>query len=240
MSDEVDVLFCGAHPDDLELTSGATVARMTSEGLRVGVVELTRGEMGTRGTPAVRKREAQAAAKILRLKFRTQLDFGDGGLRTGRKEELELIDFIRRARPRIVFAPPQQERHPDHVRASHLVTDASYYAGLRQIHTKFAAHRPQAVIYYMQWYVMQPTFVVDVTAHWKTKMHAIAAFKSQFHDPKSKEPATKLAGEHFLKMIEARGIHFGSLIGTLYGEPFVTAQPPRIDDLIAAYAGREP
>lgn len=240
MSDEVDVLFCGAHPDDLELTSGGTVARMTSEGLRVGVVELTGGEMGTRGSPAIRAREAKAAAKILRLSFRTHLDFGDGGLRTGREQELELIDFVRRARPKIVFAPPPQERHPDHVRASHLVTDVSFYAGLRQIHTKFAAHRPQAVIYYMQWYVLPPTFIVDVTDHWKTKMRAIAAFKSQFHDPSSTEPHTKLADSKFLKMIEARGIHFGAVIGALYGEAFVTAQPPRIDDLIAAYAGREP
>ena len=240
MSDEVDVLFCGAHPDDIELTSGGTIARMTAGGLRVGVVELTRGEMGTRGTPAIRKREAQRAARILGVRFRTQLDFGDGGLRTGREEELELVDFIRRARPRIVFAPPAEERHPDHVRAHQIVTDASFYAGLRQIHTKFAAHRPQAVIYYMQWHVMTPSFIVDVTDHWKTKMRAIAAFKSQFFDPKSKEPRTKLADENFLKMIDARGVHFGSMIGAAYGEPFMTKQPPRIDDVIAAYSGREP
>ncbi len=240
MSDNVDVLFCGAHPDDLELTSGATVAKMTADGLRVGVVELTRGEMGTRGTPQIRTREAKAAAKILGLTFRTQLDFGDGGLRTGREEELELIDFIRRVRPKVVFAPPAEERHPDHMRASKLATDASYYAGLRQIHTKFAAHRPQAVIYYMQWLVWHPTFVVDVTRTWKTKMRAIRAFKSQFFNPKSKEPHTKLADEKFLQMIEARGIHFGSMIGTAYGEPFTTKQPPKIDDIIAAYTGREP
>lgn len=240
MSDQVDVLFCGAHPDDIELTSGGTIARMASEGLRVGVVELTRGEMGTRGTAEIRRREAQKASKILGLQFRTQLDFGDGGLRTGRDEELELIDFIRRARPKIVFAPPAEERHPDHRRAHQIVTDAAYYAGLRQIHTKFAAHRPQAVIYFMQWYVMPPTFIVDVTKQWKTKMRAIMAFKSQFHDPGSSEPMTKLSDEKFLKMIEARGIHFGTLIGAMYGEPFMTAQPPRIDDVIAAYSGREP
>jgi len=240
MSDEVDVLFCGAHPDDLELTSGGTVAKMTASGLRVGVLELTRGEMGTRGTPVIRRREAQSAAKVLKVAFRTQLDFGDGGLRTGREEELELVDFIRRARPKLVFAPPPEERHPDHVRASNLVTDASYYAGLRMVQTKHAAHRPQTVVYYMQWYILTPTFIVDVTDFWKTKMKAIAAFKSQFFDPKSKEPHTKLADVKFLQMIEARGIHFGSLIGSLYGEPFMTKQPPRIDDVIAAYSGREP
>jgi len=170
MSDEVDVLFCGAHPDDLELPSGGTVAKMTASGLRVGVLELTRGEMGTRGTPVIRRREAQSAAKVLKVAFRTQLDFGDGGLRTGREEELELVDFIRRARPKLVFAPPPEERHPDHVRASNLVTDASYYAGLRMVQTKHAAHRPQTVVYYMQWYILTPTFIVDVTYFWKTKM----------------------------------------------------------------------
>lgn len=240
MSSEVDVLFCGAHPDDIELTSGGTIARMAANGLRVGVLELTRGELGTRGTPEIRQREAQNAAKILGVQFREQLDFGDGGLRTGREEEMELIDRIRQARPRIVFAPWPEERHPDHVRASNIVTDVCYYAGLRQIHTKFAAHRPQAVIYYMQWYVFPPTFIVDVTDFWKTKMRAIHAFESQFFNPGSKEPSTKLADEKFLQMIEARGIHFGSMIGALYGEPFATKQPPRIDDVIAAYAGREP
>ena len=240
MSDKVDVLFCGAHPDDIELTSGGTIARMTANGLKVGVLELTRGEMGTRGTADIRKREAQAAAKILGVFFRDQLDFGDGGLRTGREEEMELIDRIRRAQPRVVFCPWPDERHPDHVRCGQIVTDASFYAGLRQIHTKFAAHRPQVVIYYMQWLIVPATFIVDVTDYWATKMRAIHAFESQFFNPSSKEPATKLADEKFLKMIEARGVHFGSMIGALYGEPFATKQPPKIDDVIAAYSGREP
>ncbi len=239
MSDHVDVLCFGAHPDDLELTAGATIAKMKADGLRVGMIELTHGEMGTRGSGRTREREAAAAARILGVDFRIQLDFGDGGLRTGREEEREVIDVIRRSSPKVVFAPLTDDRHPDHVRAGRLVTDASFYAGLRRIHTKFAAHRPQAVIYYMQWYVVTPTFVVDVSDTWKTKMRAIAAFKSQFYDPKSKEPSTKLSDQRFLEMIEARGKHFGSLIGVTYGEPFVTRLPPRIDDVIGAFAGRE-
>ncbi|HEX9160539.1 MAG TPA: bacillithiol biosynthesis deacetylase BshB1 [Thermoanaerobaculia bacterium] len=239
MTDTVDLLFTAAHADDLELSTGGTIARAVSGGLRAGMLELTRGEMGTRGTTETRKREAAKAAKILGAAFREQLDFGDGGLRTGREEELELIDFIRRARPKLVFAPWPDERHPDHVRAGRIVTDASFYAGLRRIHTKFPAHRPQAVIYYMQNYVLHPSFVVDVSDAWKMKMKAIGAFESQFFNPRSKEPATKLSSEQFLEMIEARGKHFGAMIGVSYGEAFVTKQPPRIDDLIAAYSGRE-
>ena len=239
MTEPVDLLFVAAHPDDLELSCGATIARSAKDGVRVGMLELTRGEMGTRGTPQMRKREAQKAAKILGAVFREQLDFGDGNLRTGRDEEMELIEFLRQSRPRLVFAPWPDERHPDHVRTGQITTDASFYAGLRQIHTKFPPHRPQAVIYYMQNYVLAPSFVVDVTDYWKTKMNAVAAFKSQFFDPKSKEPRTVLSEKRFLEMIEARGKHFGALIGASYGEAYLTKQPPRVDDLIQAYSGRE-
>jgi N-acetylglucosamine malate deacetylase 1 len=239
MSDNADLLFIAAHADDLELAAGGTIAKAVADGVSTGMLELTHGEMGTRGTPQIRNREARAGARILGVKFREQLDFGDGGLRTGREEELQLIDFIRRIRPKLVFAPWPDERHPDHVRAGQIATDASFYAGLRQIHTKFPAHRPQAVIYYLQNYVLPPSFVVDVSEHWKTKMKAIGAFKSQFFDAKSKEPKTNLADKKFLEMIEARGKHFGAMIGAAYGEAFVTKQPPRVDDVIAAYAGRE-
>ena len=239
MTDNADLLFVAAHPDDLELSSGGTIAKAAAGGVSTGMLELTHGEMGTRGTPQIRKREARAAARILGVRFREQLDFGDGGLRTGREEELQLIDFIRRVRPKLVFAPWPDERHPDHVRTGQLVTDASFYAGLREIHTKFPAHRPQAVIYYLQNYVLPPSFIVDVSDFWKTKMKAVSAFKSQFFDAKSKEPKTNLADKKFLETIEARGKHFGAMIGVSYGEAFVTKQPPRVDDVIAAYAGRE-
>jgi bacillithiol biosynthesis deacetylase BshB1 len=240
MNDTVDLLFVAAHADDLELSVGGTIAKSVKDGLRAGMLELTRGELGTRGTPQVRKREAQKGARILGAAFREHLDFGDGGLRTGRDEEMQLIEFIRRSRPKVVFAPWPDERHPDHVRTGRITTDASFYAGLRQIHTKFPAHRPQAVIYYMQNYVLHPSFVVDVSAAWKTKMKAISAFQSQFYNPRSKEPGTFLSEKKFLEMIEARGKHFGALIGVLYGEGFLTKQPPKVDDVIAAYEGREP
>lgn len=237
---EVDYLFFAAHADDLELSCGGTIAKFVKEGRRVGMVDLTRGEMGTRGTPQTRKREATAAARVLGAAFREQLDFGDGNLRTGRDEELQIVEILRRTRPRVVIAPWPDERHPDHARTGRVVTEASFYSGLRALEPGVPAHRPQVVAYYMQNYVLHPTFVVDVSAHWKIKMRAVAAYKSQFHDPKSKEPQTFISSKRFLDMIDGRGRHFGALIGVDYGEAYITKQPPKLDDVIAAYEGREP
>lgn len=235
-----DYLFFAAHPDDIELSCGGVIAKLAKAGHDVGIIDLTRGELGTRGTPATRRREARNASKILGAKFREQFDFGDGGLRTGRGEEMQIIEVVRRCKPAVIFAPWPDERHPDHARAGKVVTEASFYAGLRALETGLTAHRPQVVAYYMQNYVVHPTFVVDVTATWKTKMRAVAAFKSQFHNPNSKEPQTFISSKRFIDMIEARGRHFGAMIGVEYGEAFVTKQPPKIDDPIAAYGGREP
>jgi N-acetylglucosamine malate deacetylase 1 len=237
--DSVDAIFFGAHADDIELACGGTIARLVKSRRRVGIVDLTRGEMGTRGSPATRKRESSSAARILGADFREQLDLGDGSLRTGRQEELQIIDVVRRWRPALVFAPWPDDRHPDHTRAGRLITEASFYAGLRQLQTALPAHRPQTVAYYLQNYLVPLSFVIDVTEWWSTKMRAIHAYKSQFFDPKSKEPLTFISQERFLEMIEARGRHFGALIGVRFGEAFVTKQPPRIDDPFDAYSGRE-
>ena len=239
LKESMDALFFAAHPDDLELSCGGTIVRMAREQRRVGIVDLTHGEMGTRGTPQIRAREATRASQILGAAFREELDFGDGQLRTGREEELQIIEVIRQWRPAVVFAPWPDERHPDHARTGRLVTDAWFYAGLRKLETNFPAHRPQAVIYYLQNYMVTPSFVVDVSKTWKTKVRAMAAFKSQFFDPKSKAPRTFISEQTFVEMIEARGRHFGALIGAHYGEAYVTKQPPRVDDVVAAYAGRE-
>ncbi len=239
---DVDYLFFGAHPDDVELGCGATIAKLVKSGATAGIIDLTHGEMGTRGTPTARKREALTAARILGARFREQLDLGDGALRTGRDEELQVIDVIRRHRPKVIFVMVPDDRHPDHTRTGRIVTEASFYAGLRRLERERPAHRPQAIVYYIQNYMLPPSFVIDVGASWKTKMRAVAAFKSQFYDPKakSKEPQTFISSKRFIDMIEARGRHFGALIGSEYGEGFVTKQPPRIDDVIAAYGGREP
>ena len=240
MTQSIDLLFISAHADDTELSCGGTIARMVGQGLRVGLIDLTRGEMGTRGTPRQRAREAADAARILGAAFREHLDFGDGGLRTTRDEELQIIELIRRHRPKVVFSPYPDERHPDHARTGRLVTDASFYAGLRALKTKLPAHRPQVVAYYFQNYMWTPSFVVDVSATWETKMRAVGAFKSQLHNPKSTEPETFISTRKFIDMIEARGKHFGALIGAEYGEAYVTKQPPKLEDIVQAYSGREP
>jgi bacillithiol biosynthesis deacetylase BshB1 len=239
MNEQVDLLFFGAHPDDVELSAGGMIVDAVKRGLRVGMIDLTRGEMGTRGTPQTRKREAQKSAKILGASFREQLDFGDGNLRTGRDEELQIIEIVRRTRPSLVFAPYPDDRHPDHTRTGKLVTEAAFYAGLKSLETGLPAHRPQTTIYFLQNYLQPPSFIVDVSAAWKTKMRAVAAFQSQFFDPKSKEPQTFISDPKFLAMIDARGRHFGALIGAAFGEAFVSKQPPRVPDVIAAYGGRE-
>jgi bacillithiol biosynthesis deacetylase BshB1 len=238
-ADQVDIIFFGAHPDDVELSAGGTAAKCVKDGLRIGIVDLTRGEMGTRGTPQTRKKEASAAAKALGATFRQHLDFQDGNLQTGREQELQIIELLRVRRPRLVIGPWPDDRHPDHSRTGRIVTEASFYAGLKSLQTGLPEHRPQTVLYYLQNYMITPSFVVDVSGVWKTKMRAVHAYKSQFHDPKSKEPPTFISDPRFLEMIDARGRHFGALIGTHYGEAFVTKQPPRVDDLIGAYAGRE-
>ena len=239
MSETVDIIFFGAHPDDVELSAGGTAAKLVKDGLRVGIVDLTRGEMGTRGTPQTRKKESQRAAKALGATFRQQLDFQDGNLQTGREQELEIIELLRIRRPKLVVGPWPDDRHPDHSRTGRIVTEASFYAGLKSLRTGAPEHRPQTVLYYLQNYMITPSFVVDVSRHWKTKMRSVAAYQSQFYDPNSKEPQTFISDPKFLEMIDARGRHFGALIGVNYGEAFVTKQPPRVDDLIGAYAGRE-
>lgn len=237
--DSVDILAFGAHADDIELSCGGTIVTAISQGQRVGIVDLTMGEMGTRGTPQIRLRESSRAQKILGADFRLRCDFGDGGLRTGRSEELELISIIRRTRPALVIAPYPDDRHPDHARAGRLVTEAAFYAGLNKIDTGEPAHRPQAVVYHMLTYTPEPSFIVDVTAAWSRKMKAIAAYASQFYNPKSKERPTILSQKSFLERIEGRARHFGSMIGADFGEPFFSKQPPKLMDLISAYSGRE-
>ena len=236
----VDILAIAAHPDDIELGCAGTLVRWKARGGRFGIVDLTRGEMGTRGNTETRDREARQAAEILGAEFRETLDFGDGGLRQTRENELALIEVIRRERPRLILTSFPDDRHPDHRRAGELTTDAAFYAGLRRIETSLPAHRPQQTIYFSTAYVHAPTFVVDVTEAMETRRAAVRAFASQFHDPRSTEPTTLLSAKGFLEVIEARARHFGFLIGVEFGEGFVSKRPPKVEDPIAAFEGFEP
>ncbi len=236
----VDVLAISAHPDDVELTCGGTLARMKAAGYRFAVIDLTRGEMGTRGSAEIRAKEARRAAEILGADFRESLDLGDGGLRLGRESELKVIEVIRREKPRVVLAPYPDDRHPDHRRAGQLVTDAAYYAGLRKLETAHPAHRPQQTVYFSTFDPKPPEFVVDVTPYIELRRSAMRAFESQFHTPESTEPQTILSQRDFLDMVEARARQHGALIGVEFGEGFLSRRPPRVDDLVQAFAGMEP
>ena len=236
----VDVLAIAAHPDDVELTCGGTLASLKAKGYRFGIVDLTRGEMGTRGSPEVRAVEARRAAEILGAEFRDTLDLGDGGLRRDRDAELAIIEVIRREKPRLIFTPYPDDRHPDHRRAGQVVTDAAYYAGLRRLETSHPAHRPQQTLYFSTFEAQRPDFLVDVTPFMETRRAAMRAFVSQFHDPASKEPQTMLSQQSFLATLEARARHFGAMINVEFAEGFKSRFPPRVDDLVKAFAGFEP
>ena len=236
----VDVLAIAAHPDDVELTCGGTLVKLKKRGYRFGIIDLTRGEMGTRGTPEIRAREARRAAEILGAEFRESLDLGDGGLRRGREEELAVIEVIRREKPRLVLTPYPDDRHPDHRRAGQLVTDACYYAGTRKIETNHPAHRPQQTIYFSTFISHTPQFLVDVSDVIEVRRAAMRAFESQFHKEGSTEPETMLAQKSFLEMIDARAREYGAMINTEFAEGFLASRPPRIADLVQALEGNEP
>jgi bacillithiol biosynthesis deacetylase BshB1 len=235
----VDVLAIAAHPDDVELTCAGTLVMLSRRGRRFGIVDLTSGEMGTRGTADTREAEARRAGEILGAAFRETLDLKDGGLETGRAAELAVIDVIRREKPRLVITSFPGDRHPDHARAGRLVTDAAFYAGLRKLETSRPAHRPQQVIYFSTFLLQEPQLLVDVTPAMDVRRAAIRAFASQFHDPASKEPPTMLSQESFLEKVEARSRHFGMLAGVEFAEGFMSTRPPKTDDVVAAFEGYE-
>lgn len=230
----VDVLAIGAHPDDVELGCGATLAQLAAAGRRVGILHLTRGEAGTRGTPEQRRREAERAAEILGAVDLSILDCGDGSLRTGPAEEDALIAEIRRLRPELVFAPTPADRHPDHGRSHRLTVDACFYAGLAR-RGAGTPHRPGAIFTYMQHDLFEPLFVVDVTATWAKKMAALDAYDSQIHKLGEDSgvdggPATKVASREFRLAVEGRARHFGLLIGAELGEAFGSPRPLAVAD----------
>jgi bacillithiol biosynthesis deacetylase BshB1 len=249
---KLDVLAIGAHPDDVELGCGGTLARLASEGRSVGILHLTRGERGTRGTPEERQVEAEAAAAALGAAAMDFLDCGDGGLRTGPAEEDSLIARLREWRPDLVLAPTPHDRHPDHTRAHQLVEAACFYAGLRH-RGEGDPFRPAATFAYMQHDLFAPSFIVDVTSSWEAKLASLRAYRSQLHQPETRdgrddrdgrdkeervgEPMTKVASPEFRLAVEGRARHFGLLIGAAFGEPFWSRGPLAAGDLLSLLPG---
>lgn len=239
MSETVDVLAIGAHPDDVELGCGGTVAKLARAGRRVGIAHLTGGEAGTRGSVAERRREAERAAEVLGAVALDVLDCGDGAFRTGAAEEDALIALLRRRRPELVLGPTPSDRHPDHGRAHRLVADACFYAGLARRgagdRPEEMPHRPAALFSYLQHDAFTPAFVVDVTADWELKMAALDAYASQLARPAGgpaddTQPQTKVSSREFRLAIEGRARHFGLLVGAELGEPFWSPGPLAVAD----------
>lgn len=219
------ILVFAAHPDDAELSCSGTILQQISLGHRVGVIDLTKGELGTRGSVETRAAEAKAAAEILKLSIRENLGLPDGAIANVPEQQLPIIEAIRAYQPDIVLCNAIEDRHPDHGNAAKLVSESCFLAGLQKIETKKdgaiqAAWRPKAVYHYIQDRWIEPDFIVDISAHWKEKEACILAYKSQFYDPNSKEPATYIASENFLKTVEARALELGKAIGAQYGEGF--------------------
>lgn len=224
---KLDILVLAAHPDDAELTCSGTIALHVAMGKKVGIVDFTQGEMGTRGTPEQRMQEAADSANILGLSVRENLGLPDVFFLNDREHQLAVIRKIRQYRPDIVLANAVSDRHPDHGRGAALAKDACFMAGLRKIETQLhgeaqEAWRPKQVFHYIQSNYLKPDFVVDITEHWDTKMASIRAFRSQFHNPSSQEPETFISSENFMKFIEARAREYGQSVGTTFGEGFIT------------------
>jgi bacillithiol biosynthesis deacetylase BshB1 len=235
---KLDILAIGAHPDDVELGCGATLAKEISEGKKVGIIDLTRGELGTRGTAEMRDQEAENAAKILGVTVRTNMEFTDGFIVNDKWHQIELIKMIRLYQPEIVICNAIEDRHIDHAKASKLVSDACFLSGLIKIDTKHEDHddwqeawRPKAVYHYIQWKDIEPDIVVNVTGFMQTKLNAVMAYSSQFYDPKSNEPETPISSKNFTDSIEYRARNLGRLIGTEYGEGFTVERYPAVESL---------
>ena len=235
---KLDILVLAAHPDDAELGCGGTIASHVAMGHKVGVVDFTRGELGTRGTPEIRSAEAAASAKILGLSARVNLGLKDGFFANTAEERLLVVREIRKFRPRIVLANAIADRHPDHPRASELAFEACFSAGLVKIQTVDEEGnlqepwRPEAVYHYIQSEFVAPDLIVDVSDYWDVKMRAIQAFTSQFYNPESSEPETYISSQDFLRKLEARAVDLGHSIGVKYGEGFTVRRLPGVRDLL--------
>jgi bacillithiol biosynthesis deacetylase BshB1 len=234
---KLDILAFGAHPDDVELSCSGTLAKQTALGYKCGVVDLTQGELGTRGTPEIRLKEAQAAGEIMGLSARENLGFKDGYFKNDAKHQLEVIRMIRKYRPEIVIANAPTDRHPDHGRGSFLVKEAAFLSGLRKIVSiddgkEQEPYRPSLLLYYIQFQNLSPDFIVDIGEHINTKVAAIKAYKSQFYDPSSKEPKTVISSKNFMDSVTYRAQDLGRLIGAEYGEGFLKSQDLGLSNLM--------
>jgi bacillithiol biosynthesis deacetylase BshB1 len=235
---KLDALAIGAHPDDVELSVSGTLIKLAELGYRVGVVDMVRGELGSRGTPAIRAREAKASAKIMGLSVRENLKLKDGSIFDTPEARLRVVRVLRKYRPELVFTHYWDDRHPDHIYTSRIVAQACYLSGLAKIDTKQDRFRPGRICYFMIPHTLQPSFYVDITSQFKRKMEAVKAFQSQLFDPKSLEPQTYLSIPQFLPALESLNRYYGTLIQRTYAEAFYCKEALAIDDPVGFFAGK--
>lgn len=234
---KLDILVMAAHPDDAEMSCGGTMAIAIEKGKKVGIVDFTRGELGTRGTPEIRASEATAASEILSISVRENLDFRDGFFKNDEEHQMKLIRTIRRYQPDIVLANAIEDRHPDHGKGAALAVDACFLSGLRMINTyeedgtQQAAWRPKFLYHYIQDRYIKPDLVVDISKYWDLKEASIRAYKSQFYDPNSTEPESYLTSPEFLEFLKARSQEMGHSIGARFGEGFTKTRMLGVKDI---------
>jgi bacillithiol biosynthesis deacetylase BshB1 len=228
----LDLLAIAAHPDDVEQTCGGTLLRMADAGYRTGIIDLTAGDMGTRGTPEIRVTESADAAKVLRVSHRENLHFPDARLENSMAGRMTLAQRIRVLRPRTVILPYWEGRHPDHYRASEIGYEACFLAGLKKLDQYTDPHRPSKIIYSSIYANVTPSFVVDISQHFERRMQSLMAYKSQYGE--TKEGATLFPDEAEIReRLAATARFYGNLIGARYGEPYVVKETMRIDDVVA-------
>ncbi|MGO3707274.1 MAG: bacillithiol biosynthesis deacetylase BshB1 [Mesonia hippocampi] len=233
---KLDILAIGAHPDDVELSCAGTLAKEIANGKKAGILDLTRGELGTRGSAEIRDKEAKNAADILGVSIRENLGFRDGFFRNDEAHQLKIIEIIRAYKPEIVLCNAIDDRHIDHGKGSKLTSDACFLSGLRRIETVFngekqTAWRPKQVLHYIQWKELQPDVIVDISGFIDTKVKAVKAYQSQFYDANSHEPKTPISSTNFLESVTYRAQNLGRLIGTSHAEGFTTERTPAVNSI---------
>lgn len=232
----VDVLAIGAHPDDLELCCAGTLLRLKAQGYSVGLVEMTMGERGTRGSAELRMQEARAAMEILGFDFRENLNLGDMHIQDTQDRRRKVVECIRRHKPKLVFTQYYSDRHPDHEGTAQLVKHAMFFSGAGNFDAAGEPHTPKRLLYFYGGWVMEPNIYVDITDFYERKIEAARCYKSQFYDPASAERATLLSRPHFFEDLEVRFRNFGLAIGVKYAEAFHMREKVRVDDPVAMFA----
>ena len=235
---KLDVLAIGSHPDDVELGCSGTLIMEIKRGKKIGIIDLTQGELGTRGTIQTRYSESEVASKIMGISVRENLKMRDGFFQNDEAHQLQLISRLRKFRPEIVIGNILEDRHPDHGRGGALIYDACFLSGLRQIKTNDQGHeqeqwRPKMLLHYIQDKFFEPDIILDVSEVWDQRMEAIRAYKTQFYDPNSKEPASYLSNPDFIEALQSRARLLGKRIGVQYGEGFLSKKSIGIHNLDA-------